>query len=253
MSIPGELKPLLAALVLPPAGPLLLAFLGLLLSRAWRRFGVALLVLALLGLWLLSCNAVAIRLAQGLLPQVPAVSLVDLRRARIEAVVVLGGGVLPVAPAYGMPQPTAVTLERLRYGVRLARVAQVPLAFSGGVGWAGRAGASEAEAARAVARQDFGQEIRWLDGESRDTAENAQRTAALLQRDRIRRIALVSHAWHLPRATREFQRAGFQVLAAPTGHIHTQERDILEWLPSGHGLAASRQVIREWLALRVQP
>jgi len=252
MAIPGELKPLLTALVLPPAGPLLLAFLGLLLARAWRRFGVALVLIALIALWLISCNAVAVRLAQNLLPQVAAVSLVDLRRARIEAVVVLGGGVLPQAPAYGLPQPAANTLERLRYGVRLARVAQVPLAFSGGLGWAGRAGASEAEAARAVARQDFGQEIRWVEGESRDTAENARNTAALLQRDRIRRIALVSHAWHLPRATREFQQAGFQVLPAPMGHIMPRDRDLLEWLPSGHGLQASRHVIREWLALQVQ-
>jgi uncharacterized SAM-binding protein YcdF (DUF218 family) len=252
MTIPGELKTLLTALVLPPAGPILLGFLGLLLARAWRRVGVVLVVVSLAALWLLSCNAVAIQLARGLLPQVPAVTLVDLRRARIEAVVVLGGGVYPQAPAYGMPQPSPHTVERLRYGVRLARVAQVPLAFSGGLGWAGRAGASEAEAARAVARQDFGQEIRWVEGKSRDTAENAQYTAALLQRDRIQRIALVSDAWHLPRATREFQRAGFEVLPAPMGHINPRQSNVLEWLPSDHGLASSRQVIREWIGMRVQ-
>ncbi len=251
MTIPGEFKPLLTALVLPPAGPLLLALAALVIARLWRGLGAFLLGLSLVGLWLLSCNAVAVRLGQALLPQVPAVSLVDLRRARVEAVVVLGGGVLPVSPAYGVPQPNSYTLERLRYGVRLARVAGVPLAFSGGVGWAGRAGASEAEAARAAARQDFGFEIRWLDGESRDTAENAQRTAALLQRDRVRRIALVSDAWHLPRATREFRQAGFEVLPAPTGHLAARERDALEWLPSGHGLMASRQVIREWLAMQL--
>ena len=101
---------------------------------------------------------------------------------------------------------------------------------------------------RAAARQDFGIEPRWLDNGSRDTAENAQRIAPLLQRDGIRRIALVSDVWHLPRACWQFERLGFEVLPAPTGLAAPRDRAGLEWLPSGQGLASSRQVLREWLA-----
>ena len=46
------------------------------------------------------------------------------------------------------------------------------------------------------------------------------------------------------------ERAGFQVVPAPTGFITPRERAVLEWLPSGAGLSASREVLREWLALR---
>ena len=82
------------------------------------------------------------------------------------------------------------------------------------------------------------------------TRENAQRLAQLLHPEGVRRIALVSDAWHLPRATLEFRNAGFEVVAAPTRSPLPAGRPALEWLPSSDGLAASRSALREWLALR---
>lgn len=246
----GDIKTIVAALILPPAGPLLVALLGLVLVRAGRRGGFALGLAALALLWALSTQGVAVELSRRLLPAVAPVGLAELRQARVQAVVVLGGGVVPVAMEYGVPQPSDHTLARLRYGVRLARVTGLPLAFSGGLGWSGRGVASEAEAARLAARQDFGYEIRWVEGSSRDTHQNAAQLAPILRRDGVRRIALVSDAWHLPRATLEFRRQGLEVLPAPTGFIVPLDKPLLDWLPSGRGLATSRQLLREWLALR---
>lgn len=246
----GDIKALLSPLLLPPAGPLLLALLGLLLARAGRRFGLFLVFVALAALWALSSNAVSVWLARELLPQHSPVGLVEVKRARAQAVVVLGGGVLPQAPEFGAPQPSGASLARLRYGIRLARQASLPLAFTGGRGWSGNGAASEADAARLAARQDFGFDLRWAEDQSRDTRENAVRTAALLQREGIRRVVVVTDAWHLPRAVREFERAGFEVLPAPTGLPATTERPVLEWVPSATGLTLSRQVLREWLAWR---
>jgi uncharacterized SAM-binding protein YcdF (DUF218 family) len=65
----------------------------------------------------------------------------------------------------------------------------------------------------------------------------------------VQRIALVTDAWHMPRAIAAFERAGLTVTPAPTGFILPVERDLLEWLPSANGLLASREVLREWLAL----
>ncbi len=258
----GELKPLLSTLVLPPAGPLLLVALGLLLAwpRKKRRKsaipGAALALLGVLLLWLLSCSAVAVWLGRHALPQVaplPSEPALALRQAGVQAVVVLGGGVRPEAREYGQAQPSPATEARLRYGLHLARAAQLPLGFAGGVGWgaSGMAGQpSEAQVAARYAEQ-AGLRIRWLDDRSRDTAENAQQMAALLQAQGIRRIALVTHAWHLPRAIAHFERAGFQVLPAPMGFIEAGERPLLQWLPSGEGLHDSRRVLREWLGLRL--
>ncbi len=249
----GDIKALVMPLVLPPAGPLWLVALALIglwrLPRA-RPAALGLGAVGVAALWLLSCHAVAIGLTTLLLPLPQPLPAGALTSARTQAVVVLGGGVLAQAPEYGAPQPSSPTLTRLRYGIRLARAQGLPLAFAGGMGWGGRGVASEAEAASLAARDDFGFEIRWLDDRSRDTRENAQRIAALLQPQGVRRIALVSDAWHLPRATLEFERAGFEVLAAPTRMPLPIARPALEWLPSAEGLYASRQVLREWIALQ---
>ena len=250
---PGELKPLLSALALPPAGPLLLALLGLLLmGRRW--LGGAILSLLGIGmLWFLSCNAVAIGLAHTLLPPVKPLNVRGAELANVQAIVILGGGVHGQAPEYGAPQPSASTLERVRYGAWLARQAKKPLAFAGGVGWAAPGGtAPEADVARAVLKEDYGMELRWSDSRSRDTAENASRMAEAMRGDKIVRIALVTHATHMPRARAAYEKVGFQVTPAPTAFALPRERELLEWMPSVHGLDLSRQVLREWIGLSLQ-
>ncbi len=245
---PGELKPLLTALALPPAGPLLLALLGLLvMARRWLA-GAILSLLGIGALWFLSCNAVGVGLAHSLLPQVKPVNVRSAEMANVQAIVILGGGVLGQAPEYGLAQPSGPTLERVRYGAWLARQTKKPLAFAGGVGWAaGPNTTPEADVARTVLKDDYGLELRWSDSRSRDTAENATRMAQAMRGDRIQRIALVTHAWHMPRAVAAYQKAGFQVTPAPTGFAVPRERELLEWLPSVHGLDLSRSVLREWL------
>lgn len=249
----GELKPVLSALALPPAAPLLLLAIGLLLAaRRRKRLGLGVAWFAAAQLWLLSCSGFALLLSRLLLPQVQPLDRAALDR--VQAVVVLGAGVLRDAPEYEVPQPNGYLLARLRYGARLAREAGKPLAFSGGVGWASIGGgiAPEGDAAKAALQQDFGLVPRWVDGESRDTHENALRTRDLLQPAGVQRIALVTHAWHMPRAMREFERAGFVVVPAPTGFLAPQVRPLLQWIPSGEGLADSRVVLREALGLLVQ-
>ena len=247
--LPEELKPILSALVLPPAGPLLLALLGLLLVSGHRlRSGGTLAFLGVGSLWFLSCHAVAVLMAQVLLPQVAPARADQLAQA--EAIVVLGGGVLAQAPEYGAAQPNSYTLGRLRYGAALARRTGKPLAFSGGVGWASSNSGipPEAQVAR-LAVQDLGVTLRWAESSSRDTAENAQEMRHVLKG--VQRVALVTDTWHMPRAALQFERAGFTVIPAPTGFPAAQTRPLLGWLPSTEGLTLSRQVLREVLALAI--
>jgi hypothetical protein len=109
----SEFKPVLAALLLPPAGPMLLALLGIAVSLRFRIAGAVLGTVGLGVLWFLSCNAVALALTHRLLPQVEPISPAELQQ--VQAVVVLGGGVLPLAAEYGtLPQPSANTMARPR-------------------------------------------------------------------------------------------------------------------------------------------
>ena len=244
---PRELKPLLTALVLPPAGPLLLAFAGLLLARRRRAAGLALAAAGLLLAFLLSTNGVALLLSRHLLQPLQAAHPDAVRQQ--QAIVVLGGGVLPQAPEYGAAQPSAPTLGRLRYAIWLAQQTGKPIAFAGGVGWAatGTPMPSEGAVARAVAQKEYGIALRWVDEGSRDSAENAARMAQQLQGEGVRRIALVTDATHMERAAAAFRNAGFDVLPAPTHFPVQRSRPLLEWLPSDQGAATCRQLLREWL------
>ncbi len=250
------LKPLLTALILPPLAPLLLALVGWLLAVKKKRCGLALVLFALALLWLLSCHGAAVRLSRSVLPQFEPLTpsqIGQLQTDKIQAIVVLGGGVLPLAPEYGQAQPRAETAARLRYGVWLARKSGLPVAFTGGLGWAAHGSQieSEAEVARRVAQQDYGVTLRWLESDSRDTAENARLLSPVLKQGGVQRIALVTNAWHMPRAVAAFEKTGLVVLPAPMGFVQPQENRVLEWLPSAQGLLASRQVLREWLGIAV--
>lgn len=242
----GELKPVLTALALPPTSLLLLALLGVAIAARRRAGGLLLVLAALAGTYLLSTNGLALLLAPHLMPGVAPADTKDLQRA--QAIVVLGGGVVPAAPEYGVAQPSPNTLQRLRYGVHLARQGGQPLAFTGGVGWGAAGLATEAEGA--VARRvlaEYGLAARWIDDQARDTGENALRMAQMLHPEGLRRIALVTDAVHMPRAAAAFRAAGFEVLPAPTDFPVPRSGPLLEWLPSAHGASINRQMLREWM------
>lgn len=238
------LKKLLTALILPPAGPVLLALCGLWLTRAksrrWRNGGFWLATLALLGLFVLSLPITGQALMAPLEPY-PPVTPAQLQR--VQAIVILGGGTYSAAPEYGGGDTVGhATLERLRYGARLARESGLPLLVTGGSPFGGRA---EGESMREALEQDFGVKVRWVEAASRDTAENARLSAPLLKAAGITRIALLSDASHLPRAVPLFAQAGLEVTPAPTA-FSTGAPSLMENLLPG-GLGRSREALHEYL------
>ena len=245
------IKPLLTSLAMPPLSLLLLAFLGLLLAARQKRGGLVLAAVSLAMLWTLSCHGTAVWLARHALPQFAPASVAQLKAAKVQAIVVLGGGMLPEAPEYGEAQPASATLARLRYGLWLAKQSGLPIAFAGGNGRAsaGDKRVSEADVSARIALIEYGVILRWQEGRSRDTSENAYFLSPMLKRDGIEHIALVTDAWHIPRSVAAFERAGMAVTAAPTGYVLPVQTVLLEWLPSSSGLAESQRVVREWSAL----
>jgi uncharacterized SAM-binding protein YcdF (DUF218 family) len=253
------LKPLAMTLLLPACSGVLfvavLVALGLQprgparLRQAW----LALPLFGCLGLWLVASPGMAVWLSRHLLPQVAAVTPQQLQTQRVQAIVVLGGGVESQAAEYQGDTLPADSLARLVYGVYLQRQTQLPMAYSGGVGWAAQDQArSEAEVAALSLERLGAPALHWQEGRSRDTRENAQHLRALLAPQGIDRIALVTHAWHMPRSQRLFEAAGFEVLPAPMGYVRVNAHPVLQWMPSGTGWRDSQHVLREWLASWVQ-
>jgi uncharacterized SAM-binding protein YcdF (DUF218 family) len=248
-------KPVITALLLPPVPFLLLTLIGARLLLPRRGLGWLVILLSVVLLWLSTCAGVARALSQLLLPTPAALSFDRARELRAEgstkktlAIVILGAGVEPFAPEYGVSSLSDSSLERLRYGIWLAGQTGAPMAFSGGTGWAQSGSTSEARVAGKIAAEEFGRPIKWLESESRDTRENASRTIALLQPAGITHIVVVTHGYHMARALRAFSDAAsgvIQIEPAPMGLARGTDLPTLDWLPSARGFRDTRQVLRE--------
>lgn len=140
---------------------------------------------------------------------------IDPGRLDADVIVVLGGGRRRGAPEYGGDTLSANSLERIRYAALLHKRTGLPLLVSGGTGR--DEGLTEAELMADALAHEFGVPVRWREARSRDTFENARYCALLLEPLALRKIALVSHTWHMPRAAAAFRRSGFEVVPAPTG------------------------------------
>ncbi|MBC7779369.1 MAG: YdcF family protein [Proteobacteria bacterium] len=210
-----------------------------------RVLGVALIISSMAALTLASTPFIAERLLRGL--ETPALSALTPARPlpeRRQAIVILGGGLSREAPEYGGDTVNAATLERLRYGAWLHRQTGLPMLVSGGKPMNTRL--SEAETMRVSLETDFRARPRWVEGDSLNTRENAERARAVLARESIESVYLVTHAWHMPRARRAFERAGFEVIAAPTGYTALSDPPFA-WVPSALALRNTHIALREGL------
>jgi uncharacterized SAM-binding protein YcdF (DUF218 family) len=200
----------LKSLVLPPGSLLLLLAAGL----AWRgRAGRVLVVCAALALAVLSLPFTARGLADLLESDIAPV---DAAGPEAQAIVVLSGDYRGFAPEYGEASVGAATLVRLHHAAWLQRRTGLPVLVSGG-GIPPEFHPTLGETMRIALERDFHVPVRWVEGTSRNTFENALESRRILARDGIDRIRLVTHAHHMARAVRAFRAAGFVVIPAPTG------------------------------------
>ncbi len=241
------LKKILTAIVLPPTGPLLLAIMGALMVRRRPRLGGVLLWTGLATLLALSLGPVSYQLLR-LANDSPPVRIEDARTA--QAIVIPGGGVRHAAPEYGGETINRWTLERVRYGAKLARETGLPVLVSGGSVFGDTA--TEASLMRAALEKEFNVPVRWVEDRSRNTHENAQLSAAILKRDGVKRVVVVMHGFDIRRARAEFEAAGLEVVPAPTVVPGPAIITPFDFVPSMGALQASHVALYELLANAVR-
>ncbi len=249
-------KPMLANFLLPPLPFLVLILVGGRVMFRRRLLAWGLLLLGVCGVWLCSTTALSSMMVNGLLKPPRALSpseIGDLRKAPKTAIIVLGAGRTLLAPEYGVSNLKPMSIERLRYGLWLARETALPVGFSGGVGHGGQPGPSEAEIAARIAEREFGRPLKYVEGQSRDTNENAARTVALLTEQGVQHIVLVTHGFHMRRALAAFERAKqrsgatLSVQGAPMGLDATAPLTWHDFLPSSTGFEETRIALHEWV------
>jgi uncharacterized SAM-binding protein YcdF (DUF218 family) len=259
-------KNVATSLVLPPFPLLLLVLIGARLMFRHRLWAWFIVLLGCSGLWLTACEGTGILLTQWLLKPPPALTpqqIAEIKRTPKTAIVVLGGGRRTFAPEYGTSTLHWRSVERLRYGIWLSRETNLPVAYSGGIGWGGSNGQTEAESAARIAERDFGRPLRWLENSSRDTRENAIKTLALLRPQGIEHIVVVTNDYHITRALANFERAQqgpgastatgaatsprLRITAAPMGQSSSAHVQGVDFLPSARGFDKNWVVLHECL------
>lgn len=240
MSIP--LNRTLEFLLSPPGNLLVCLLLALLLYR-WRGAMLAVLLVGILQAIVFSLPVVAERLMGGLERQYPPKAELWLQQPLPQAIVVLGSGRNPEAVEYGGKMSAGIELERLNYAAFLHRKTGLPILISGS--------SNEAAYMEEVLANTFQVPIRWQEGDSHTTWENAANSDRILSAAGIRSAWLVTQAWHMPRAMQAFSHRQVQYLPAATsyGSCNFWRHEWMWWVPQATALARSQTALHEWLGL----
>lgn len=252
------LSKLLPQLLYPLGASLLLLLAGLLGRR--RRWGPRLSVAGLALLWLASMPLFSRQLVRGL--EERAVSLTPEPLPAADAVLVLGGGLMPPLPPRRRVEVSDAA-DRLLTGVDLVREGKAPwLVVSGGrVSFAsGDPTPPEASYAASLAISLGVPAERIVRSEApRNTAEEALAMRAIARERGWRSLLLVTSATHLPRAAATFRHltdlriipvaCDFQLPARRLSGRPTAGSLLLDLLPNAGALASTTTSLKELMGL----
>jgi uncharacterized SAM-binding protein YcdF (DUF218 family) len=241
-----------ALFLLPPGIIIVIALLGFLIQIRWHLLGSLIVFASTAALLILSLPLTGYQLMQGIESRFPPLRLTAAADAgsRPGAIVILGAGRYTEAPEYGGSDSASQrVLERLRYGAYLHRLTGLPILVSGGKPYGEPV--SEAELMQAALVSDFRVEVKWVEAKSANTHENARYTKMMLAEAGVRRVYLVTHAAHMPRAVWSFENQGVSIIPAPMGFntLNKEDRETLGYFPSAYGLRLSSSALRERMGL----
>lgn len=234
---------LFSAWLLPPGLQTGLLLGSALLHKRRPRASLALLVLAMLSLYVLSTPYFARPLIQDV-----ETRFTPLPAKAFTAVVCLTGGNNYNAPEFGGTGPSGASALRCLYGLMLAHERHLPLVISG---------AGYLDPPEALKVQDYLNRLQTpvtllLESDSRNTQEAP---GAVLQHYPHLRgsIILVTDALHMHRASGWFRQAGFEVSEASTRYVSFEPTSLKSFMPDALILDYSRAALREWSGQRLLP
>ncbi len=164
---------LLEKLIGPPGGFIFLAMLGLIVMRRHQRVGFYMTASGLGLLYIASLPLTVNLLLTGLEPKTALSEKTLLAGDKSpQVIVILAAGRRYHAPEFAGDTPNALALERIRYGVWLARRTMLPILISGGLGT--EESPAEAELMKQLIESEYALPVRWIETQSRTTYENAR-------------------------------------------------------------------------------
>jgi len=239
----------LSLLVYPLSLSLLLLLLALLCGSL--RWGRARTVFLLLGFgWLYLCStALFANFLTGILEKgyvSRAMSVVE----PADAIVLLGGATRGDTHM-GTIADLNQRADRLVHAVALYKAGKAPVVLvSGGSATGARPEAKQIKDLLMV--MGVPERRILLENVSRTTRENAQFSAQILEARHMRRVLLVTSAYHMRRAQAVFEAEGLTVIPAPTDYQQLVAEELIPpWLPTESRLSQTTDALHEFAGLLV--
>ena len=235
--------------------PLAIALVLLLAAVVlWRRrwLGRAVLLAGIAVLWVFSTRIVSESLIHGLETEVQGSTLENAPQEK--AIVVLGGDLHPPTATHKQIELVDAS-DRLLHAVRLYRAGKAPLIIltGGNVSFLGGSAAMNEAQAAELMLQEWGipKSAILTETKSQNTHENATETRKILDRLGIRRVLLVTSAYHMPRAVAVFHKAGVDVVPCPTDYMTGwgEPDPLFRFLPDAGALADCAAAVKERVGL----
>ncbi len=243
MTLSFELTKLLSMALYPLNQSMLLGVLALVcVTFHLRRAALLFLGLGLGWLYLCSTSLFAEFLMSTLEADYPPKALSVIPEA--DAIVLLGGATRGDVHLGTLPDINQHA-DRLLYATTLYKAGKAPLVLlTGGSEPDSR---PEAQLMKEVLTvMGVPARVMLLENLSRNTNDNARYSAVLLNNKGVKRILLVTSAFHMRRAVPLFQRQGFEVTPAPTDFQRLVGSRVLPgWLPAVDDLARTTIALRE--------
>ncbi|HBF38448.1 MAG TPA: YdcF family protein [Firmicutes bacterium] len=172
-------------------------------------------------------------------------------RIQGDVIVMLGGGATLHTPnLHHQGHLSGAAANRLLTCIQLEHQLKVPLIVSGGQVFknTGR----EAEIAQAILIDTGIPEERiHIENQSLNTTQNAENTALLLAKYHYRHPILVTSAFHMARAVKQFKKAGISVTPFPTDYRTNEKLDFIavDWVPTSEALDNFSIALKEYYGL----
>ncbi len=223
-----------------------------LILRNRLRGAVSCLLLAVAVMWLSSMPLIATAWFGQLEREFPPVSVVDTPDA--ECMVLLGGAVLaPISPRVNIEFTEST--DRVYLAAQLHRSGKVKtiIVTAGNQPWSEPGPSEAALIGELLVEWGVPADALRLEGNSRNTRENALNSLPILKELGCEQPLLVTSAAHMARALGAFRVLGLEVVPVSTD-IRVTERGrlaVMDFFPSVHALAMTSDAIWEWMGRKV--
>jgi uncharacterized SAM-binding protein YcdF (DUF218 family) len=246
-SISFALTKLASLLVYPLTQSLLLSLLALLCFR-WRRLAAGLVMLSVGWLYLASTGLFADFLMGSLEDHYPPKAMAAVPAA--DAIVVLGGATRGDAHFSRIGDLNEAS-DRIVHGLALYKAGKAPMILLSGGSHPGQRPEAELMYEH-LELMGMPPDAMLRERQSRDTHQNALYSAILLKGKGMRRIHLVTSAFHMRRSVPLFEAQGLEVIPAPTDFQRLiGEPPVPRWLPTARDLLRTTYALKEYVGFLI--